>query len=305
MAAKAAAASVIGRFDISSTRNGCIKELLRLRVGRRRAREKRGLALVRGRQLINHIGEFFKFKEVFTHEPRESFDAYNAERVVRVEKDVLKHVLFSNTFEAERHSKRMDDDEYVVGTIEQPLPSDFSHGILAIGDAAPRPPRRLLALDGVKHPENMGMLLSTAVALRYDGVFLSGPCIDTFNFKVLEASQAAAWTLPYCFGTTDELLALCKRHRLAPCAAASELSSQLHGASPAVPVAELPDLDARRYSGFCIAVGNESRGVSTELLTRCTRIALPMSELVESLNAGVAGGILMHTLACAWPPPDE
>jgi len=140
------------------------------------------------------------------------------------------------------------------------------------------------------------MLLSTAVALRYSGVFLSGNCVDPFNHKVLEISQAVAWTMPYRYGTTDELLEICKRHRLATCVAQS-------AAPPAVPIAELPELDGRKFQGFCLAVGNESRGVSPELLAKCTRVALPMSELVESLNAGVAGGILMHALACAWAAP--
>lgn len=297
------AAPVVGRFDVVSIRNAAIKELYRLRVGRRRARVQRGLTLVRGKQLITTIGEFFKFKKVFTHEDRESFGAYNAESVIRVEKDILKHVLFSQGYEAMKHSNRLYQDEFVLGTIELPSETDFSEGVRAVGDTALRPLRRLLAIDGVKHPENMGMLLSTAVALRYDGVFLTGPCVDPFNYKVLEASQAVAWTLPYRFGTTDELLALCNKHQLAPCAAASEASSEAAGLSPAVPVAELPELDERKHRGFCLVVGNEAKGVSPELLRSCLRVALPMSELIESLNAGVAGGILMHTLACAWPSP--
>merc|ERR1740121_675267 len=95
--------------------------------------------------------------------------------------------------------------------------------------------------------------------------------------------------MPYRYGSAAELLSLCKKHRLAPCAADPE----------GVPLAELPEL-AEGYEGFCLAVGSESQGVSPELLAGCTRVALPMSELVNSLNAGVAGGILMHALACAW-----
>ncbi|CAE8716560.1 unnamed protein product, partial [Polarella glacialis] len=81
-------AVMAGFFDILSLRNPSVKELLRLRVGGRRARLKQGLNLVRGRQLIHSLGEHFRFKEVYTNEPRDSFSSYNADRVVRVEKSV-------------------------------------------------------------------------------------------------------------------------------------------------------------------------------------------------------------------------
>jgi len=238
---------------------------------------------------------------VFTHEPRSQFQTYNAEEVVSVDKDVLKHVLFGQNFQAELHSKKLDDDEYVLGTIQHPAASDFTHGVPDVGGDGPRPLRRLLALDGVKHPENMSLLISTAVSMHYDGIYLVGPCIDPFNYKVLESPQGAGWTLPYCFGTPETLLALCKRHRLANYAAAAMSSQSVSGASSVVPIADLSDFDTDRFTGYCLTVGNEMKGASPELLRKSTRLALPMSELVDSLNAGVAGGILMHTMACAWP----
>mmetsp|Transcript_59824 Transcript_59824/g.154067 ORF Transcript_59824/g.154067 Transcript_59824/m.154067 type:complete len:274 (-) Transcript_59824:8-829(-) len=265
---------------IVSIRNPAIKELFFLRKGRARAREKRGgLALVRGRQLIQGIGEQFRFKRVFTHEPHNRLVGYNTEELVHTEKEVLRHVLFGPSYTAQEYAQTLDDDEFVVGTIEQPPPvRDFE------GE-----PKWLLAVDGVKHPENMGLLLSTAVALKYDGVFFTGNGIDPFNYKVLEASQAAAWTMPYRFGSAEELVALCRRHRLAPCAA------DLEGTA----LTELQPLP-QDLAGFCIALGNETRGVSPELLGASRRVRLPMSELTDSLNAGVAGGIIMHALACTW-----
>ncbi|CAE8598107.1 unnamed protein product, partial [Polarella glacialis] len=108
------------------------------------------------------------------------------------------------------YAKQLDEDDFVLGTIEQPKP---------VVEFEPNP-RRLLAVDGIKHPENMGMLLSSAVALKYEGLLLSANCVDPFSYKVLEASQAVAWTMPYRYVTPAELLELCKRHQLLPCAAA-------------------------------------------------------------------------------------
>jgi len=147
----------------------------------------------------------------------------------------------------------------------------------------------LLAVDGVRKPENMALLLSTAVALRFGGVVFSADTVDPFHYKVLEASQAVAWTLPYLYASSSELLALCRRHQLLTCAADTA----------GTPVSELPLLQ-HGLRGFCLAVGSETRGVQPEYLQGSTRVALPMSHLSDSLNAGVAGGVLMHALACAW-----
>lgn len=258
-----------GFFDILSIRNPAIKELVRLRLGRRRARLQKGLALVRGRQLIQFVGESFKFREVYTYEPREAFASYHADRVVRVEKKVLKHVLFGPSKEEQAAS--LDEDDFVLGTIEQPVAvSQFDK------------PKRLLALDGIKHPENMSLLLTSAVALKFDGVIVSPSCVDPFSYKVLETTQAAAWTLPFQYATAAELTDLCRRHQLLLCAASAD----------GQPLSDLPSHSEQR--GFCLVVGNEATGVSPEILRSCSQVALPMSELIDSLNAGVACTSAVH-----------
>jgi len=267
------------RFQITSTRNQTVKDLLKLRL-KRKARLGQNLALVRGRRLVQSIGELLPFHRVYTHEEPAKWSGYNAERIVSVDRPVLEHIIFGPS--REEYKGRLDDDEFVIGTVEQPKPvDDFPDGA-----------RRLLALDGISNPENMGMLLSSAVALKFDGVVLAGPCVDPFSYKVLEASQAVGWLLPYHYANAAEILALCQRHCLEPCAADAR----------GVRLPELPRRPAGTR-GFCLTVGSESRGVHPDLLAGCTRIALPMSELTESLNAGVAGGILMHALSCAWSGP--
>eukprot|EP00929_Paragymnodinium_shiwhaense_P043396 TRINITY_DN22314_c0_g1_i1.p1 TRINITY_DN22314_c0_g1~~TRINITY_DN22314_c0_g1_i1.p1 ORF type:complete len:271 (+),score=49.11 TRINITY_DN22314_c0_g1_i1:113-925(+) len=265
------------RFDIVSIRNPVVKELFHLRK-RRRIRADRGLTFVRGQQLIKSMGEYFQFKNVYTWEEPKACSAYNAEKIVRVEKDVLKHVIFGPS--RQHHAERLGlhDIDLVVGTIEPPAAVDNFEK-----------PSRLLAVDGVRQPENMGLLLSTAVAMQFDGVVFSDDCIDPFNYKVLEASQAVAWPMPFRWASAADLLALCESHGLTPFAADTQ----------AAPVTDLP-IGAIAEKGFCLAIGSEASGVRAELREGCRQVALPMSELVDSLNAGVAGGILMHALTCAW-----
>lgn len=266
-------------FDILSRRNPLIKDLCKLRVKRRR-RETEAVAFVRGRRVIQAIGNHFPFRCVFTHEPPERWGDYNvSDRVIRVQKDVLQYVLFGNT--RQRYAERLDDDgDFVVGLVDRPPPVDDF----------PDSTRWLLAVDGVRNPENMSLLLGSAVALKYDGLFLTRRCVDHFGYKVLETSQGVAWTLPYQYGTPADLISLCERRGLARCVA------HMGG----VPLTDLP-LRPPESAGFCLAVGSESAGVSTEMLDRhALRLQLPMAPSVESLNAGVAGGILMHGLACSW-----
>jgi len=265
-----------GVYDILSIRNPAIKELFRLRVGRRRARMPKGQCVVRGRQIVQSISEHFKFDKVFTHESRDAASFYNADKVIRTPKAVLQHVLFG----AKAPSQTLSDGDLVIGQIKQPEATE---------EFEPSP-RCLLAVDKIKHPENMGLLLSTAVALKFDGVVFSTECVDPFCYKVLEASQAVAWTLPYrSFATPQQLVELCDRHQLLLCAAHKDGKV----------LSEVSQLSSSRR-GFCLVVGNEADGIQAELLSHCMQVALPMSELVESLNAGVAGGILLHALSCTW-----
>eukprot|EP00435_Cladocopium_sp_Y103_P051504 s734_g16.t1 len=266
-----------GFYDILSIRNPKVKELFRLRVGGRRAREKtRGKCLVRGKQLVESMGSLgFKFKEVYSHQPRETFAAFNAEKVIRMEKDVLKHILFGTK---ERISRKCEDDDLVLGQIEQP------EEIQEFDDSA----ERLLMIDRIKQPENMGRLLSSAVALKFDGVIFNRECVDPFSYKVLETSQGVAWTLPYRYASNEELIEFSRRRQFMLCA----------GSPRGWPLADLQSFGDHR--GFCLIIGNEGDGVHKELLKHCTEVALPMSELMESLTASVAGGILMHSLSCTW-----
>eukprot|EP00434_Breviolum_minutum_P038665 symbB.v1.2.034305.t1/scaffold4327.1/size41138/2 len=258
-----------GFYDILSKRNPAIKELFHLRAGGRRARSQRGgLCLVRGKQLVESISSVgFKFKEVYSHQPRETFSSYYAEKVVRVQKPVLEHVLFG--VKQKFYAKKFDDDDFVVGTIEQPKE------VLEIDPSA----ERLLMIDRIKVPENMGRLLSCAVALNFDAVIFNRECIDPFSYKVLESSQAVAWTLPYQYLSNAELISLAERRQWMLCA----------GSPRGRPLSELSNFDEHR--GFCLIIGNEADGVHKELLKHCTEVSLPISERMDSLNAGVVGSL--------------
>jgi RNA methyltransferase, TrmH family len=140
---------------------------------------------------------------------------------------------------------------------------------------------RLLILDSISDPGNMGTLLRSALAFGWDGVCCIGGC-DPFNDKVLRASRGALFTLPYWKTSWSELM----ERWTAPVAL---FAADMGGA----PMEEV-DLPER----LALILSHESSGVSDWVRQRATLVSIPMAGEMESLNVAVAGSILLH----AWKP---
>lgn len=139
---------------------------------------------------------------------------------------------------------------------------------------------RLLVLDGINDPGNLGTLFRTAMALGWQGVFLLGECCDPFNEKALTASRGAALKLPFQRGSWNELEDLIQQFQLTP------LVADLNGQS----------IDTIKNRGqIALVLGNEAHGPSPQTLKRCKPITIPIHNM-ESLNVAIAGGIMMYQL---------
>ena len=143
---------------------------------------------------------------------------------------------------------------------------------------------RLLALDGVQDPGNVGTIIRTADAAGFDGVLLSPDCADLFSPKVLRSTMGSVFRLGFSFPSSlpDELKKL-KTNGF------SILSSQLDGE---------PFYDRKEVApSFVLIIGNEGNGISEAVKAVAThRLCLPMRGGAESLNAAVAAGIMMYDL---------
>lgn len=140
---------------------------------------------------------------------------------------------------------------------------------------------RLIALDNLQDPGNIGTIARTAEALGIDGIIVGGGC-DIYNPKVLRASMGSMLRINVIEvgNLVDEL---------------SELKSKgytVYGTSPdsnSVPVnkAEFS------YSSVCV-IGNEANGMSDEVKNSCdVLVTIPMLGRAESLNAAAAASITM------------
>ena len=164
-------------------------------------------------------------------------------------------------------------------------------GIAAVMRMRPRPVtgRRIVVLDGVQDPGNVGTIIRTADAAGLDGAILSADCADPYGPKVLRATMGSIFHLPV--EVTDDLPGRLKevRSRAVPV-----ISSQLDG----TPFDDWKDSG----TGFALVIGSEGNGVSEPVRALAdTRLCLPMRGRAESLNAAVAAGIMMYALMRGQP----
>ena len=144
--------------------------------------------------------------------------------------------------------------------------------------------KRLVAMDGVQDPGNVGTIIRTADAAGFEGIILSGQCADVFSPKVLRATMGSIFRMG--IRVTDDLPGVLQSMVEE---GTSVLSSQLDGE----PFYQRSPLNER----FVLVIGSEGNGVTDEVKAIAThKVKLPMRGGAESLNAAVAAGIMMYEL---------
>jgi RNA methyltransferase, TrmH family len=144
---------------------------------------------------------------------------------------------------------------------------------------------RLLILDAVQDPGNVGTILRTAAALGVTATISLPGTVDLWNAKVVRSAMGAHFHHSCLTGTWDELDAFRKAHTVQVWAAdaTGESIEQVKQVEPPARLA--------------LVVGNEGAGLSSHSRMRADRlVALPIAAGVESLNVAVAAGILLYEL---------
>lgn len=139
-----------------------------------------------------------------------------------------------------------------------------------------------LALETLQDPGNLGTIIRTAAAVGADGLWLSADSVDLDNPKVLRSSAGQWFRLPMAI--SNNLL---------------DLVDQCHNQGIQV-VATLPkaslsywEIDWRAPT--LILLGNESAGLSSELVLRADRqVKIPLMPGVESLNVGITAALMLY-----------
>lgn len=174
---------------------------------------------------------------------------------------------------------------------ESAAETDSPQGVLAIAeipgealhDLVLGATARLLVLDAVQDPGNVGTMLRTAAALGAAATIALRGTVDPWSAKVVRGAMGAQYSHPVVSSTAEELHEFRARHDVA-----------LWGSdAQGLPVGTAHDVPAR----LAIAVGNEGAGLSEAVRASASRlVSIPMAAGVESLNVAVAAGILLYEL---------
>lgn len=163
----------------------------------------------------------------------------------------------------------------IFGVFQQPRPCRIPLSVS----------QHYLVLSGLQDPGNVGTILRTAAALGTGNVFLSPDCPDPYSPKVLRASMGGVFRLALETRETAEVITDLEQAGVKVWAAALS------------PEAVSPQ-QAGLKAGSAVVIGNEGRGLPSELTALCKGIIqIPMVPGNESLNAAMAAGILLWEMA--------
>ena len=241
---------------------------------RRKARGRRGLALIEGVRLVEEaLAAGLKFRGALAA-PDLARTARGAE--LRVE--------------LERHAVPVED--VAAPTFAKLAVTDTPQGILAIveprrwkvEEIALEPGGAILVVDGVQDPGNVGTLIRTAHALGASGTIVLRGTADVLNPKTLRAAMGATFRHPVVPLDDDAFIHWARRNAVTLWAAAADgvpLARALAGGGRVGPIA--------------VVVGNEGAGIRPALgAISAKRVAIPLAQGAESLNVAVAAGILLY-----------
>jgi 23S rRNA (guanosine2251-2'-O)-methyltransferase len=144
-------------------------------------------------------------------------------------------------------------------------------------------PQRLLALDGISNPQNLGMIIRSATAGQIDGIIWSRKGNAALGPLVIKASAGTLYKAPLLLcPALPEALRECQARGVEICTLAADARASLF---------------QHRPRGHCIYVlGNETEGVSQAVRDLAdTPLSIPMSNGVESLNVAITASLIAYS----------
>ncbi|MES2306902.1 MAG: RNA methyltransferase [Gemmatimonadota bacterium] len=237
---------------------------------RRKARERRGLALAEGVRLVEEMlaaGVPCKGAAVapaLLETPRgAALRAELEQRGIAVEEV------------SESDFASLAATEHPQGVVAVYAPRDWS-----LDDLLPTPGHPLVILDAVQDPGNVGTIARTALAFGASGMIALPGTADLENPKTLRSAMGALFRLPHLHADDVAVLHWLTSNGVALWATSMDGTPILSGAPPLA---------------VAILLGNEGAGVRDDLLARADRrVAVPIQPVAESLNVAVAAGIILH-----------
>lgn len=239
---------------------------------RRKAREREGMFVAEGVRTVEELlASPLRIKGILTCDllDRTPRGAALAAQCLARDLDVLRV--------SEREFVSATDTEHPQGILAIADVPSLTLDALVLSDDA-----RLLVLDGIQDPGNVGTLLRTASALGCSATLVLPGTVDPWNAKVVRSAVGMQFTHPTLSCSEQELDMFLHANAVALWGAAAE--GRALGSMPA----------PRRLA---VVMGNEGAGLKVSVRDRCDElVAISMVPGAESLNVAVAAGILLHAL---------
>lgn len=238
---------------ITSLDNKHIKNLSKLLI--KKYRDQEDMFLVEGEHLVEEASKSGELLEVIkTDDYDRDFDV----KTTVVTYDVLKKLSSSVT------------PQKVIGVVNKLDEKEYGN--------------KVLILDNLQDPGNLGTIIRSSVAFNVDTIVLSENCVDLYNDKVIRASEGMIFNINVIKRNIDEFI------------------DEIHNEDYMVLGTRVTDgeniKDIKVPSKIAIVMGNEGAGVRNEILDKCDKyLYIPMNECCESLNVGVATSIILYELS--------
>ena len=209
----------------------------------------------------------------------------------RIYEVLISPYLFRNARGSKLYERLVDAGVEIHGVTGEVLEfvadTETPQGIVAIvGFPDLRPalhgtPLVMLAYE-IRDPGNLGTLIRSADAFGLAGIILSGDVVDPFNAKCIRATMGSIFRVPLMsFDRVEDSIEFLKRQGFSIVAADVNAKTLSY------------DYDFRGKCG--ILLGRESHGLPREVVRLCDAlVSIPMIGDAESLNAAVAGSVLMY-----------
>lgn len=244
---------------IKSLQNEQIKSFARLKE--KKYRDETGLFLVEGEHLVRMAIEAGCLTTLLVAEEElENYlDIIDEETTIIVTESIINKLSFTKT------------PQNIMGIAKQ---NTFDK----------KDCNRVLVLDTLQDPGNVGTLIRSALAFNYDKIYVSESTVDVYNEKVIRASQGAIFKINVVKKELNDIYRLLKKNEF-DIIVTSLTNNSIY----------LEELEKKER--FAIVLGNEGNGVSEVSLKNASRVVkIRMSDKIDSLNVAVAGSIVMYNL---------
>ena len=139
---------------------------------------------------------------------------------------------------------------------------------------------KIVLLDNVQDPGNVGTIIRSALAFNVDTVVLSSTSVNIFNDKLIRSSEGMIFKVNVVTMDLEEAINKIKEKDI------KVYYADMFGKE------KLEDITLKEYA---LVMGSEGQGVSKEVKNLCdSSISINMNPLCESLNVGVSASIIMH-----------